>query len=911
MTLKNKLFVGFFSILLMLSIVVSVAAAKLHEENDSMNEIVNYHYNKISLVTQIENERAFTAMKIRDLLLEPTTLSAREIELIEESRNTASTSFLYLLQIENNERKRENIMNFQVINQAYEQDVREVLSLLKSGNRDGALHLFLSEEQKSVRTQIQARSYELQQYEHSDMHTLLTRSETNYSQTVKFMILLLALSLLVGIGVSIWTIRGFGRSISKVSRVIESVGNRKMDQLPRVEVISKDEIGAIALAYNQMAASIEQHAKQEEAFNQTLQDQNWVEAQFSKITTSFQGINDLETLSKLFINTITPLLHGNYGVFYSVVGNGIDKRINALSTYAYFGEQIKVASFRLGEGLIGQCVLDHQKIIVNEIPEDYVKIHSGLGSTTPKSIHIMPIEYEGSVLAVIEIASVKQFTPIQIKLLERLLESLGLTINSVIHQMRVKSLLEKSQSLTEELQAQSEELQMQHEELRSINEQIEKQYRFSAQKTQELEKTKLELEKKAEQLVTSSQYKSEFLANMSHELRTPLNSMLILAQLFTENREGNLTTNQMEYAHSIQSSGKELLNLINDILDLSKVESGKLDLLFDEIDLYGLERNLEVQFSPIAEKAGLDFTIEHEPFLSPLLITDEARLQQILNNLLSNAFKFTEKGRVELKFRKPNQLEFLERDIPRNTVIAISVSDTGIGIPYDKQALIFEAFRQADGTISRRHGGTGLGLSICRELANLLGGSIVLESQEGEGSTFTLYLPHKAIPEITGQQLVISEPSQRNIDELTHVSLDRGDLPQLQKQVPLDGKKILIVDDDMRNIFALTTLLEKENTQVIFAESGQEAIEKLKNNPDIDLVLMDIMMPEMDGYAAIRAIREIEDFETLPIIALTAKAMKNDRDKCIEAGASDYISKPIIVEQLNSLLRVWLYRKEG
>jgi two-component system chemotaxis sensor kinase CheA len=471
--------------------------------------------------------------------------------------------------------------------------------------------------------------------------------------------------------------------------------------------------------------------------------------------------------------------------------------------------------------------------------------------------------------------------------------------------MQVKSLLEQSQSLTEELQTQSEELQVQHEELRSINEQLAKQYHDSEKKTKELENTKRELEEQAKQLEISSQFKSEFLANMSHELRTPLNSMLILAQIFAENKEGNLTEKQVDYAHSIHYAGKDLLNLINDILDLSKVESGKIEIIPSKVSLSDIQRDIERQFIPVAAQKGLIFQIEPDQDPALTLTTDEQRVMQILKNLLSNAFKFTEEGRVILKFRTPQIHDFKKKNVPSNTVLAISVSDTGIGIPQEKQDIIFEAFRQADGTMSRKHGGTGLGLSISRELAQLLGGTLLVESEVGQGSTFTLYLPNLS--------LAISEAQPAPVEP----TLGFSDLP-FEVQVAsstewndLLGKKILIVDDDMRNVFALTTLFEKQNMSVVFAENGKDSIDTLLAHPGIDIILMDIMMPEMDGYTAMRAIRKIPDYHTIPIIALTAKAMKNDREKCIEAGASDYISKPINVEQLLSLIRVWLYPRKG
>ncbi|RYD04670.1 hypothetical protein N752_14960 [Desulforamulus aquiferis] len=481
----------------------------------------------------------------------------------------------------------------------------------------------------------------------------------------------------------------------------------------------------------------------------------------------------------------------------------------------------------------------------------------------------------------------------QQNLLHELANIIGVTINRVAGHMQVQKLLKESQELTEELQIQSEELQLQQEELKTFNEKLEEQYRESEQRTKELEKIKADLEDKAYQLEQASRYKSEFLANMSHELRTPLNSMLILSQLLAENQQGNLTEKQMEYARTIITSGNDLLQLINEVLDLAKIESGKMDINQGRIRLIDIKDFAERHFIPVANKKRLNFETIIDHSLPEIVYTDEHRLEQILFNLLSNAFKFTEKGSVVLTIRLADEKLRLNTTLEAEQfMIAISVTDTGIGIPPEKQELIFEAFCQADGTTSRKYGGTGLGLSISRELAGLLGGFIDVKSNE-EGSTFTLYLP------------VHSQDSGPDIIENESQELVK---PVEQSQAFLKGKKILIVDDDVRNIFAVTTALENHQVEVYFAENGREGLDMLELNPDIDLILMDIMMPNMDGYEAIKAIRNKPEYDKLPIIALTAKTMKADREQCFSAGASDYITKPINTEQLMSMLRVWLYR---
>ncbi len=385
---------------------------------------------------------------------------------------------------------------------------------------------------------------------------------------------------------------------------------------------------------------------------------------------------------------------------------------------------------------------------------------------------------------------------------------------------------------------------------------------------------------------------------MSHELRTPLNSLLVLAQILAENSAGNLSAKQVEYAETIMSSGKDLLNLINDILDLSKIESGKMEVHPAEVHLKAIEDFAKRNFLPLAQTKKIAFSVQLADDLPEVIYTDEQRLRQILKNLLSNAFKFTEKGSVLL------QIKVAPMQTSATPMLAISVIDTGIGIPEEKYNIIFEEFLQADGTTNRKYGGTGLGLSISKKIAELLGGFIRLESQEGKGSTFTLFIPLNVAYDTT-KDVIVSEVAAGSEEEFSD---DVNHPEPEQPQGPLEGRKILIVDDDPRNVFALTALLENHKMDVLFAVNGKDGINTLLENPDIDLVLMDIMLPEMDGYEAMRHIRQMPQYQTLPIIALTAKAMKYDREKCINAGASDYISKPVNLKQLLSLIKVWLYR---
>jgi CheY-like chemotaxis protein/signal transduction histidine kinase/HAMP domain-containing protein len=978
-------------------------------------------------------------------------------------------------------------------------------------------------------------------------------------------------------------------------------------------------------------------------------EQDWLKTNLAKFSRMMQGQKDLEAVSKLIMSELTPLVSAHHGAFYIMEDENNTPTLKLIASYAFKERKHLGNRFHLGEGLIGQAALEKKPILLTNVPDDYIRISSGLGEAPPRNILVLPVLFEGEVKAVIELASFLPFSQIHQLFLDQLAETVGVVINMIAANMRTAELLEQSQSLTLELQSQSEELRKQQEELKrsnaeleaqattlrtseellkdqqeelqQVNEELEEKASLLAEqnrkvesKNSEVEAARLALEEKAEQLALSSKYKSEFLANMSHELRTPLNSLLILARLLSENKDGNLTPKQVEFAQTILTSGSDLLTLINDVLDLSKVEAGKMDVNPTEVRVSEVKEFVDRSFSAIAEQKGLGFHVELNSDLPQTIFTDGGRLQQILKNLLSNAFKFTESGEVNLTIRRAEKGRRFQNPAldAASEVLAFAVNDTGIGIPKEKQRLIFEAFQQADGTTSRKYGGTGLGLSISREIARLLGGEIRVESTENKGSTFTLFLPTRYIPRQDGPdrdplsaserapmsrepeptyarqsspvkgpprrdqrrkpsgdalqyqperravaQTVIDDdrdhveegdrtvliiendqnfakvlldmardkgykgvveldgeaglraarevrpdaitldidmpgldgfqvldrlkrdPETRHVPvhiisgveqkreglkagaiaylekpvskealdsafaristfidtvpksllvvedneaqrqsiveliahddvEITAVGsasealtrlqekhfdcmvLDLGlrtgemsgfdllekvksdpdnhDLPIIiytgkelsrddetrikkyaetiivkdvksperlldetalflhrveaklpeQKRKMLEhlhdadsvvaGKSVLVVDDDVRNIFSLTSVLEDHGMVVRFAENGKQAIEQLKQDPNVDAVLMDIMMPEMDGYETTKAIRAIDQFKTLPIIALTAKAMKGDREKCIAAGASDYITKPVDTEQLLSLLRVWLYR---
>jgi len=903
-------------------------------------------------------------------------------------------------------------------------------------------------------------------------------------------------------------------------------------------------------------------------------EQDWLKTNLAKFTSMLQGQRDLGSVGRLLLSELAPLVDAHQGVIYQLVSDEGEPVLRLLSAYADDGDNSHPSRLGIGEGLVGQCAADKRRMLIRDVSDNVVPIRSALFSSAPRNIIVLPVLFEGQVKAVIELATTGEFTTLQTTFLEQLTASIGIVLNSIEATMQTEGLLVQSQQLAAELQAQQRELQQTNEQLELKAQQVAERNVEVERKNQELEQARRALEEKAAELALTSKYKSEFLANMSHELRTPLNSILILGQQLSDNPDGNLTPKQVEFARTIHGAGTDLLNLISDILDLSKIESGTVTVEAEEIYVQNLVDRVALPFRHEAENRGLSFDVHIDPSVGRSIITDSKRLQQVLKNLLSNAFKFTESGGVRLDLHAAAEGWNTGHPVLSQAplVVAFSVSDTGIGIPLDKQRIIFEAFQQADASTSRRYGGTGLGLAISRELASLLGGEIQLRSTPGEGSTFTLYLPiayvgataparpapqqsqqlasaripttervpddrnniepsdsvlliveddpHYArivaglaqdkglkvlvamtgaeaielarafkptaisldvfLPDMLGwtvlsrlkqdpalrhipvQMLTLDEdrqhglargafdfiskpiaaeelsgaiervldfskPRQRRLliveddpteqfsireliayDDVEIAAAASGEealqalreedwdcvvldlrLPDMsgfdvlerlqsdararevpvvvftgkelspeedarlhtmarsivvkgvesperlldetalflhravanlppEKQRMLDrlhgsdedliGRTVLLVDDDARNIFALSSLLERRGMNVLTATTGQEAIDLVKADRSIALVLMDIMMPEMDGYQTIQLIRRDPAHRRLPIIALTAKAMKGDREKCLEAGASDYLAKPVNTEQLLSALRMWLHR---
>jgi HAMP domain-containing protein/signal transduction histidine kinase/CheY-like chemotaxis protein len=830
------------------------------------------------------------------------------------------------------------------------------------------------------------------------------------------------------------------RSIAEVATAVT-----KGDLTRSIAVEASGEMAALKDNINEMILNLK---------DQTLKnaEQDWLKTNLARFSRMLQGERDLATISNLIMSELAPLVNAQYGVFYV---SSRDDDANHLELVASYGaenhEQLK-QRFGLREGLIGQAAADKRPIRLAKVPGDFIQIGSGLGKAAPANINILPALFEDEVKAVIELASFEEFNETHHSFLSQLMETVGIVLNTIAATMRTEGLLEQSQLLTQELQARQTELTRKQEELHATNEELQEKAQLLENEKRQVEAKNFEIdmarravEEKAEQLALTSKYKSEFLANMSHELRTPLNSLLILSKLLADNQQGNLNEKQTEFARTIHSAGTDLLNLINDILDLSKIESGTVSIDIGDMPLAGMRQHMERTFRQLASEKDLAFEVEFDPNLPSSIQTDEKRLQQIVLNLLSNAFKFTAVGGVTLRVRPASHGWSPTHPVlgDLDTALEISVSDTGIGIPDDKQKLIFEAFQQADGTTSRKYGGTGLGLSISREIARLLGGELQVRSVPGEGSTFTLYVPMKPATasvllsapvadheqvvgfaplddrdELNGEPFVLiveDDPTFATILlELAHhsglkgvissagsgtialvrklrpsaITLDLGladidgfvlldllrhepdtatipvhvisgaeqaahaltlgaagvtEKPASREQLcalfasiaesttasprrkpsrrptkakpgvqqGLAGARVLIVDDDIRNIYSLTSVLESYGVRVVHAERGADGIRLLETTPDIDAALIDIMMPEMDGYETMRKIRATTAIAGIPLIAVTAKAMKGDRQKCLDAGASDYISKPVDIDLLLALLRVWIGRSRA
>jgi len=711
--------------------------------------------------------------------------------------------------------------------------------------------------------------------------------------------------------------------VRAISDVATAVTEGDLTRSIRVEAAG--EVASLSDNINQMIVNLRETT-------QKNTEQDWLKTNLARFSNMMQGQKNLESVSGMIMSELTPLVSAHMGAFFLMDTEADAATLKLINTYAYRERKGVANRFRLGEGLVGQCALEKASILVTNAPNDYIQISSGLGNAVPLNILVLPILFEGEVKAVIELASFNPFSTIHRIFLDQLSESIGVVLNMIMANMRTEKLLQQSQSLTQELQNQSKELTQQQDALKRTNIALEQQAVELEEKAKlleeqnakveiknrEVEQARKSLEEKAEQLSLVSKYKSEFLANMSHELRTPLNGLLILSKVLSDNKDGNLSDKQLEYARTIYSAGGDLMKLINEVLDLSKVEAGKMETEPTEVRIAEIVDFVQRSFRPLAEEKGLGFTIDMTSGLPEEVRTDQRRLEQVLKNLLANAFKFTDAGSVQFRVEmappgRPFESESLKA---AGQVVALSVVDTGIGIPKNKQKLIFEAFQQADGSTSRKYGGTGLGLSISREIAFALGGEIQVESEPGKGACFTLYLPVRFRPaaapgsgsrgETESDTSFVSEDLESIAAlGLAPASASSTTPPLADSVYSLVGKRVLIVDDDPRNLFAITSLLEAQGMNVLRAENGRAGIEMIARHPDIDIVLMDIMMPEMDGYETMKLIRKDPAKHRLPVIAVTAKALKEDRERCMNAGASDYLAKPIDEAQLIDLIGIW------
>ncbi|WP_018803443.1 hybrid sensor histidine kinase/response regulator, partial [Salinispora arenicola] len=686
------------------------------------------------------------------------------------------------------------------------------------------------------------------------------------------------------------------RTIAQVSTSVT-----RGDLTQRIAVEAQGEVAELTDNINQMIVTLRETTEENA-------EQGWLDSNLARIGGLLQGQRDLGEVCRMIMTEVTPLVDAQLGAFFLVDDSEGSFRLRLAASYGYVARGQDV-TFGPGEGLVGQTALSRRTIRVSGGPDNPLRLRSGLADTAPADLVVLPVIFEGELLGVIEFASMTALSDLYLSFLERLVLTIGVAVNTIQANRRTEELLSQSQRLAHELQEQSAELQRTNAELEEKAKLLSEQKGNIETKNREVELARLGLEETAQQLTRASAYKSEFLANMSHELRTPLNSLLLLARLLVENPEQNLSPKQIEFARTIHSAGTDLLSLIDDILDLSKIEAGRMDVEPTGIRFTEIRSYVEQAFVPQAQEKGLDFEVRVSPDLPEKIVTDAQRLQQILRNLISNAVKFTDAGVVRLAIAPaPESTVF---DVPALTnarqVIAFTVADTGIGISDDKLSIIFEAFQQADGTTSRRYGGTGLGLSISRDLARLLGGAIGVSSAPGQGSTFTLFVPDVLAPDaVVGP----APPSPARAGLPSSLLMPSVELLPTAAEVAatrqLAGATVLIVDDDVRTVFALTSALELHGMTVLYADNGADGVRLLAEHPEADIVLMDAMIPDQDGYETTRQIRRNHRFADLPIVFLTAKAMPGDRESALAAGGSDYITKPVDLDELIELMTTWI-----
>lgn len=1177
-------------------------SSKLSETNERLGNIVNLSSKKISLSKELLIGVLDATRHEKNIILEKDPLKK---DYYKDRINSALATIdkkIPELQDLTDEEGTQILNKFISSWEGYQTSLNEIITLALKNEDEKAFRISIEKGLK-VRDEALPTLNRLILKNEKSMEEDKLISDKNYESSLNLIFALIGASLVISMIIAFWIIQGISKRISFIAKEADKIASRESLDNKMVDQ-GRDELKPI---FNSLASINESFREVTENANSVAsgdysndfaprsdkdllgtalkkmtislrettaenEKHTWLTAGQNQLNEKLRGDQNIGELANNVITFLSTYLEANIGAVYLI---GDDNTLSLSGKYAFSSAEVK-DKFTLGEGLIGQVALEQKHISITDLKEEHIQVISSVMNAKPRNLIIIPFLFEGKTLGVIEIGRLTSFTQTERDFLSSCLESIGISINSAISRKRIQQLLEETQVQSEELQSQQEELKQmneeleeqaqnlkqQQEELQMTNEELEEQTQALETKNKEVEATKYDIEQKTKQLEISSRYKSEFLANMSHELRTPLNSLLILSRDLAENKKKNLSDDQVESAEIINKSGHDLLVLINEVLDLSKIEAGKMVLTVENVNLESLAMELQRNFKLQAEKKGLKLHVNLSDELPEFIRTDSQRLSQIMKNLMSNAIKFTGSGQIEVNIQKQDKDH-----------IAISVSDTGIGIPEEKQMAIFEAFQQADGGTSRKYGGTGLGLSISRELAKLLHGKITLVSKANQGSTFTLIIPaemqqnpmhkneytvkpqeskhfekrhtflnypsiaddrdtigendkvvliveddlnfagillkqanhkgFKCLAAATGEDgLVLAEkykphailldldlpgidghkvlaelkasPSVRHIpvhiisvnertlepikegaveyltkpinkkqleeafsrienfisrkmknlliieddensrkamrkligngdvkcleagtgkealdifsdnhidcivldiglpdmsgfeliqklggakdhlppvivytgkelskeenDELqkyaetiiikgakseerlldeTALFLHRtiSNLPESKqriitslydKEMILHSKKILLVDDDMRNVFALSKILKEHGMEIIKAENGLIALENLDKNRDIDLVLMDIMMPEMDGYEAMRRIRAQKKYNHLPVIALTAKAMKEDKQKCLDAGASDYITKPVDMERLLSLMRVWL-----
>ena len=734
-----------------------------------------------------------------------------------------------------------------------------------------------------------------------------------------------ALATIAAIIIASLSIRMIVNPVKVVTNTFREIAEGEVNLEARLMSNSEDEIGKMARYFNIFMTKLKELISEN-------RNQSWLTTGRAELNEEMRGVREINTLSSRIITYICRYLNMQIGRFYVKTDSNTFK---VFGSYSYNSSEGSPDEFNIGEGLVGQAALEDKIVLVQDVPADYMKIISGLGEAVPKNILIAPCMYHEEIECIIELGSFNQFTDVQLKFIEQVSENIATSINLTKAQTKMEVLLNKTLVQAEELQVQQEELrqnneeleeqakilkqsemnlQTQQEELRVSNEELEEQTKKLEQQKRDisennklLRKANHEIEGKAKELEIANKYKSEFLANMSHELRTPLNSIIVLSQLL-ENKKANepLTEKQLEYSKTIHSSGKNLLRLIDDILDLSKVESGKIDINFDQVNLAELAENTKSLFTPIILQKNIDFNIEIEDGLPEKIISDEQRLQQIINNLLSNAFKFTETGYVKMNICRPKEEDIKNYKIEENVnkLISIEIIDTGIGIPADKQTLIFEAFKQVDGTISRKYGGTGLGLSISRELARLLGGNIYLKSEEGKGSKFTLvFLDNDNMEQVKLNKEEYSGIDKNYRDNLEEKIISENDINEFTKDEHDESKKedeklLLIIEDDEQFSTLLSELAYKKNYKVLIEKNSDEAI-KLAEKYNPYAILLDSGLSDNSGLRVVDKLQNLEYTKNIPIHIISWKEDKNSYDKM--KNLVWHIKKPYNLEELYNL----------